>query len=282
MEDRMQESGPMSPTDDGPDQGSTTSEIHKSKVAPAAATAGAPRPKRAADPVIRRLTLAILVVVILWLGTVLSALMFGLINPAGPPRTQAERDIDYFTSLAQGGQANSRVYAQYIDTLIRAGQFSRAQQALDKALQAAKKDKSYLFAQQAQLLLARKDYAGTIPAADKAMAEAEKEYKAFVDANKAANRRAAAGAVIPESYAIAALAKAAALMTTKDYAGAIKTYDLYLKVHPTDSDILVERATAKVQVGDKKGAAADYRAALKYIPDYQPALDGLKQIGAAK
>ena len=42
------------------------------------------------------------------------------------------------------------------------------------------------------------------------------------------------------------------------------------------------RATAKMQVGDKKGAEADYRAALKYIPDYQPALDGLKQIGAAQ
>ena len=45
---------------------------------------------------------------------------------------------------------------------------------------------------------------------------------------------------------------------------------------------LVTRASAKVQLGDKKGAAADYRAALKYIPDYQPALDGLKQIGAAR
>ena len=42
------------------------------------------------------------------------------------------------------------------------------------------------------------------------------------------------------------------------------------------------RAQAKAKVGDKQGAANDYRAALKYIPDFQPALDGLKQIGVAQ
>ena len=87
---------------------------------------------------------------------------------------------------------------------------------------------------------------------------------------------------MPASYQTAALAKAAALITTKDYAGAIKVYDIYLADQPVDSDVLVQRATAKIQVGDKKGAEADFRAALKYIPDYQPALDGLKQIGATQ
>jgi tetratricopeptide (TPR) repeat protein len=277
----MQESGPSSPTDAGPEQGPMTSKVPE-KDSPAAAPVKPTRPRRTSDPVVRWLTLAILGLIIIWLGTVLSAVMFGLINPAGPPRTAAERDIDYFTGLAQSGKASSQVYAQYVDTLIRAGQYTKAQQALDKALQAAKQDKSYLYAQQANLLLARKDYQGTVPAADKAMAEAEKEYKAFVAANIAANRRANAGAVLPEPYATAAFAKASALIAVKDYAGAIKAFDLYLKLHPTDSDVLVTRAYAKVQVGDKKGATADYRAALKYIPDYQPALDGLKQIGAAK
>ena len=102
------------------------------------------------------------------------------------------------------------------------------------------------------------------------------------DANVAANRERFAGILEPESYATATLAKATALSQTNDFAGAVAAYGLYLKAHPTDSDILVMRAGAKIRLGDKTGAAADYRAALKYIPDYQPALDGLKQIGAPR
>ena len=277
----MQESGPTSPTDDGSSQGQTAGQKQKKGAAQASSAPTRP-PRRAADPMIRWLTLAIFAVIIIFLAGIVSALMFGVINPGGPPRTASERDIDYFGSMVQSGQANSQAYAQYVDTLIRAGQLSRAQQALDTALQTAKKDKSYLYAEQAQLGLAQKDYQGTTTAADKAMAEALKELKAFMDANVAANRKASAGAKLPDSYSTAALAKANAFMQSKDFPNAIKAYDAYIKVQPIDSDVLVQRAYAKVQVGDKTGAAADYRAALKYIPDYQPALDGLKQIGAAK
>ena len=87
---------------------------------------------------------------------------------------------------------------------------------------------------------------------------------------------------MPASYSDAALAKAEALMASEDYSGAIKALDAYLKQKPADSDILVMRAQSKAKVGDKKGAEEDYRAALKYIPDYQPALEGLEQIGAAQ
>ena len=59
-------------------------------------------------------------------------------------------------------------------------------------------------------------------------------------------------------------------------------FDVYLKEQPTAADVLVKRGTTKVEVGDEKGAEADFRAALKFIPDYQPALDGLEQIGASK
>ena len=277
----MQESGPKSPKGDAPDQGQKARQANE-KAAPPAASAQVRRPQRTADPVTRWLTFVILGLIILALAGVVSAVVFGVINPGGPPRTASERDIDYFSGLVQSGKADSKAYAQYVDTLIRAGQLSKAEQALDRAMQTAKKDKSYLYAEQAQLRLVQKDYQGTATAADTAMAEAQKELKAFMAANVAANRRADAGATMPDSYSTAALAKASALIASKDYANAIKAYDTYLKVQPIDSDVLVERGFAKAQVGDKTGAAADYRAALKYIPDYQPALDGLKQIGAAK
>ena len=87
---------------------------------------------------------------------------------------------------------------------------------------------------------------------------------------------------MPSSYSTAALAKAEALVASQDYAGGIKAFDAYLEQEPTGSDVLVMRAQAKVKAGDTTGAEADYRAALRFVPDYKPALDGLKQIGAAQ
>jgi len=277
----MQDSGPVSPVDEA-----TTSNVpsdkKKSKNKKGAPAKGPQRPPHTPDPVVRWLTLAIAAVVILWAVGMLSALVFGLLSPPKAPRTAAERDLMALTATVQSGKANTQTYSQYVSTLINAGQLSKAQQSLDEALKIAKKDKSYLYAQQADLALARKDYKGTVAAADKAMAEATNELKAFMANNVKNNRAKLAGAVIPTSYGEAALAKAEALVATKDYAGSIKAFDLYLKASPTDADIFVQRAQSKIQTGDKKGAAADFREALKFIPDFQPALDGLKQIGASK
>jgi tetratricopeptide (TPR) repeat protein len=269
----MQESGPAPAVDEEAD-------THPSK--DSAAASRPPRPRRTSDPVVRSLTLGILAVIAFWLVSVISAMIFGLLTPPKAPRTAAERDLMALTATVDSGGANTQTYSQYIGTLIGAGQLAKAQQALDQALKIAKTDKSYLYARQADLALAQKDYKGAVAAADKAMAEAEKELQAFMAENVKNNRNKYAGAKIPTSYVDAALAKADALLASKDYAGAIKAFDIYIKQSATDSDILVQRGQAKIQVGDTKGAADDFRSALKYIPDFQPALDGLKQIGAAK
>ena len=59
-------------------------------------------------------------------------------------------------------------------------------------------------------------------------------------------------------------------------------FDLYLNAHRTASDILIDRGNAKIQLKDKKGAEADFRAALKYVPYDEQAKAGLKKIGAAQ
>ena len=87
----------------------------------------------------------------------------------------------------------------------------------------------------------------TVKEADLAMAEANKELKAFMDKNVKNGRRAEAGAVMPESYSTAALDKASALVAQEDNAGAIVAFDAYLKLQPSASDVLVMRAQAKVK-----------------------------------
>jgi tetratricopeptide (TPR) repeat protein len=276
----MQESGPAPLVERVPSEAFDTISEPTKRTSPKSRRPR--RTKRPTDPVVGWLTLGIGLVIILWLVGVLSALLFGVWSPGQAPRTSAERDLRALTLVAKSGKANSRTYAQYVGVLIGAGQLRRAEQALDGALKAAKADKSYLYSQQAQLFLARKDYAGAATAADKAMAEAKAELQAYKDENLKNNRKANAGASMPASYAEAALAKAQALVASEDWAGAIKAFDLYIAEQPIDSDIIVRRALAKIEAGDKAGAEADFRAALKYIPDYQPALDGLKRIGAAQ
>ena len=284
----MQESGPVSPAESGSKQSPSAGEASQSDASSSKGktakkkSAPARGPRRTPDPVVRWLTLGIAGVLLLWVVGMLSAMFFGLLSTPAAPRTEAERDLMALTATVQSGKANTQTYSQYVSTLIGAGQLAKAQESLDQALKIAKTDKSYLYAQQADLALAEKDYPGTLSAADKAMAEATKELNAFMAENVKNNRNKYAGAKIPTSFTDAALAKANALVATKDYAKAIKTFDLYLKVAPTDSDILVQRGQAKVMTGDKTGAAADFRSALKFIPDFQPALDGLKQIGAAQ
>jgi tetratricopeptide (TPR) repeat protein len=298
----MQESGSDSPEGQGPNDDAKAAQAGSSEDAFSDASIGAGggsdaadagraekssgsagrQARRTSDPVVGWLGLAIAVVLVIWLAGILSAMVFGVIRQPSAPRTSTERDLLLAETTVQGGKANTKTYALYIGTLIDAGQLSKAQEALDQAIKTTKTDQSYLYERQAQLSLVRKDYAGAIAAADKAMDGAKKELKLFMDANVKANRRASAGAFLPTSYGEAALTKAEALLATRDYAGAIKVFDLYLAEQPIDADVLVKRAATKARVGDNAGAAADYRAALKYIPDYQPALDGLKQIGASK
>lgn len=241
-----------------------------------------PKRQRTSDPVVRWLGIILFAIVALALAAVFSAAVFGLLDTTGAPRTQVERDLTFYGEKIQTGKVNSATTAAYVDALIRAGQLAKATDTLERALQVAKSDKSYLIAEQAKIDFTSKRYDDASASATKAMKEAEKELQAFKKRNVAAGRVESAGAVMPQSYSTAALVKADALVALNNYADAIKAYDAYLKIAPTDSDVLVMRAQAKTSVGDTKGAEKDYRQALKFIPDYQPALDGLKQIGASK
>ena len=277
----MQESQPEASRDEGSAHKPSESAPRDGVGAPSARQVPSD-PARAGDPVVRWLILGIGGIIILWLVGVLSAVLFGVITPPKAPRTSTERDLVVLSAQVQTGKVDARTLARYVETLIQAGQLGKAQSTIDQAMKTMKTGTSYIVAEQAQLLFATKDYAGTVTAADKAMAEAKKEVDALKAANLAANRKEFAGVTLPDSYLTAALAKAEALASSKQYTASVKAFDAYLAEQPIDSDILVRRAQVKVLLGDKTGAAKDFRAALKYVPDYQSALDGLKQIGASK
>ena len=58
--------------------------------------------------------------------------------------------------------------------------------------------------------------------------------------------------------------------------------DAYIAENPQAADILVDRGEAKIELKDNAGAEADFRAALKFVPDDKRAIAGLAKIGATR
>ena len=57
------------------------------------------------------------------------------------------------------------------------------------------------------------------------------------------------------------------LLEKKDYAGALKDYDLCIRLDPKTSSAYVNRGIVKHQLNDLKGAIRDYDMALQYDPN---------------
>ena len=233
-----------------------------------------------ADPVTRMLLIGLLGVVVLFVVAIVSALAFGFLSPARAPRTLVERDLATYGEAVRTEKADAKTTASYAAALIDSGQMSEASALLVKALATARTDKSFLQVQQARLAYVQKQYDSAAKLGDVALVTADSELAGRIAELAKKGIKQKVESQRPLSWLPAARIKADALAATPDAARAIEAYDVYLKVSPGDSDVLVARGTQKVTTGDKAGAEKDFREALRFIPDFQPALEALKQIGA--
>jgi tetratricopeptide (TPR) repeat protein len=78
------------------------------------------------------------------------------------------------------------------------------------------------------------------------------------------------------------LLKAAIFESKSDWKKALEAYNEYLTTKTTAATVFAQRGNVKEKLGDKKGAEADYRQVLVFIPDNEDALAGLKRIGVAQ
>jgi tetratricopeptide (TPR) repeat protein len=216
--------------------------------------------------------------VVLFLVLTLSALITGVVTPTGP-RTLAEKEIATSETLVLSGHASAVQWGQYIAALTANGDYGRARNALAQARASVDDSNTAEFVvAEARLNLAQKKYQ---VAADAAVA-GRKKIKDAYDARIAAGGDIAKKAKqngINDNYYLLALLAADGYRGLGQWQKAIEQFDAYLAKYPTASDILVDRASVKVEAGDKAGAEKDYRQALKFVPDDPEALAGLKKIG---
>lgn len=258
------------------------SDSHKNdeRVSNAEAPAVPARRKRSGlmdDPMNRKLVIAAVSILVLWLAGVASALVLGMLTPAAP-RTQTERALRVYENAVAQGNVDPAVWADYTRVLISVGQYYKADKMIDQALKNSKGNKSPILAERARLDAAQKNYDQALKSCDVTLAEVKKE----MEAERKKLRTAGMGQEpeYPRAFRDGLIVKGDVYTQMGEPKKAVKTYDTYLKQYPTAADVLVLRAGAKARIDDRKGAEADYRLAMRYVPDYDAAIAGLKKIGA--
>lgn len=255
-----------------------------SEVEPVVEPKAIPQPVRKrrsvfADPVVRAMAFFAFGLVVLYLVTVISALLTGIIG-SSEPRTQLERDVQLYERLTRQNPKDVSAWQQYAFTLIEGERYSTAEEVLGRAQQSVSESSTMGFTTaRAQLEFKRQSYDAAIKQCDVVQAKLTAYYQAQ---RTKPGTPEYLGAPVNENYYTSLVIEAEARAAKKDIDGAIKTLDIILKDQPRAADVLSRRGDLKATAGDKKGAEADFREALKYLPDDPAALAGLKKIGVEK
>lgn len=231
------------------------------------------------DPVTRGLWIAIAVVGVLLVTGIAFALVSGWLTPSGPRTALEARAITAADSVRKVPASGQYRY-DLIVTLGLSGQDRQARQQVDLAKQQLKGIQlPYAYLGEATLDLNGSRFRDAVKAADAGL-------KAQADAWTVEKKRLAKLAIQmnePESMQPVQiqldLVKAQALVKLGDWKGSAEALTAALTLAPRSADVLVLRAVTYRQMGDLDKARADYKTALEFVPDYQPAIDGLKQIG---
>jgi tetratricopeptide (TPR) repeat protein len=248
----------------------------KSARKPAPRKPGAKRASIWRDPIVRTLAWIAAALVVLYLITIVAALVMGVLRSTGP-RTALERDEQIYEAAVQQNPSDVDAWRRYIDSLVGNGQFAAAQAAVDRALAAADETGTEAISTAlARLHFATGRYQDAIDVADESRTRLETWYEV---AKAQEDSPEARGNEINENYWALQLLKSEAYARLNDLPAAIEAIDVFLEARPTAADVLVRRGYLKIDAGDTAGAEADFRRALDFLPGDETALEGLKQIG---
>ncbi len=233
------------------------------------------------DPVVRKMAFVAVGILIIFLVTVVSALITGVIQPGGP-RTVLERDISVSGAAVRAGTTDTSVWARHISALILDGQFGRAENILATA-KASLDDSATadIVLSEARLLRAQGQYEEALEVAEAARTQLREHHEGrLAQAGPVANAARLEG--LHDNYDIAVLVKAEIYRDMEKWDSVLEQYDIFIETNPGAADILTDRGDVKFEMGDRSGAEADYREALRFYPDYEEALVGLERIGSSQ
>lgn len=238
-----------------------------------------PRKDSGEDPVAWWLKIAIFLLVVTGIIGVLYALVIGLINPS-TPRTATEAKLIVLQNAVKTVPASGAARRDYALALAATGQPDKAMAEIARGKKDLKGlDKTEVYIAQLSILFDQKKYAEVIKVAQEATTYDQAARAAIIKQYAKPNVKFG-DADLPQEAAIQILVfDARAKGATQDWNGAIASLTAAVKRDTQASDLYYMRGSAYQKLGDKAKARADYTTALKYVPGYAPAEQGLKQLG---
>lgn len=238
---------------------------------------GSRRASAPADRITRALITAVVLAVAMLVGLALAAAV--LLSRAQGPQNYIERDISAFESIVASYPLNPDAWGDYAATLVTAGEYDDAQRVIERGREALTYDDGRLSFEEARLAHAQGDEDAALEKADEAIERAtsyrdtrlqELEGQGLIGGGLAIEVRA-----IAEGYVL----KGRIYTELGQPLEAIAAYSAALEETPNAADILSARGDLYADEEDPESAEADYRAALRFIPHYEPALKGLERLG---
>lgn len=228
------------------------------------------------DPIVRRLTGIMLLVLIVFLTAALSLVLY-VLSMRDAPRTAVEREMATDEAAVREQPAGVDNWARLALSYAHAERWDDALATIDRGRQVKKA--AILDLTEADILRLKGD-PRMMAAYDRALASAQAEYASDLQTLK---EKKGVGVKLPDDLVFEAMAgRARALAIAGRTAEAIDQARAALASDPSDADLHVALAGWYAKAGRTKDAANEYRAALSYVPDLKAALDGLKKLGEVK
>lgn len=235
------------------------------------------------DSMVRTMGFVAAVLVMVFLATIVGVLYFGFLGNE-TPQTSTQREVTAWEAAARTKGASVDQWQSFVLALIVDKQYVRASKVIAEVN--ANKGLDQIQGQNmlyctAELQRAQGKMKDALVTYEQVMAKTkpayEKELKTGGDTQNWAQSWG-----LHENYFLSALSRAALYRDAGQPGQALPMIDTYLSRYPRESQVLCDRAVIKTELGDTAGARADYNQALKFIPGYPEAINGLKKIGAGK
>lgn len=168
----------------------------------------------------------------------------------------------------------------YTSQLIAAQQYGEAQEEIASAIGSGLKSQdtydNYILAAQAELQFAEKKYKAAYQSALLAQEAMKAAYEKELKSADMPNRAKSLG--ISDNYFTLYLLEAGAQRALNNAKLEESLLKKYLKNRPTEGGVWVDLGSCLARQGKKDEAREAYNTALKYLPGYQPAVEGLRKL----
>lgn len=228
------------------------------------------------DPVQRWLLIVVALIVTVFMVAGAS-LVFYVLSMRDAPRTSVERQINADEVAARENPNDLENWARLALSYADAGRWSEALSTVERGRRLRKA--AILDLTEADILSLKGD-PSCIAAYDRAIKSGQAEHDAQA---KLLRETKGVTAPVPNTLVSEAMyGRTAALDKFGRTDEAIQQALKALELDPSNADLHVLLAAMYRKSGHEESAAAEYRSALVYVPDLEPALEGLRELGEEK